>query len=68
MSLREIMSTALKEAKIKSGLTYDDIVSETGLAKTSIRYALNGGNNIGLNIFEKLFEFFNLKCSFKENK
>jgi transcriptional regulator with XRE-family HTH domain len=66
MCLRKSMSSVLKRAKIEKGYTYDEISEKTNISKTSVRYALNGGDNVGLNVFEELFKFFDVNISFCE--
>ncbi len=55
MQLRKQLSGILKHCKKLSGMTYDDIVDETGFSKSSIRYALNGGEGVSIDTFEKIF-------------
>ncbi len=54
MSLRKKLSTLLKEEKSRGRFTYEDL-AVSGCSKTSIQYALNGGDNCGLETFDKLF-------------
>lgn len=56
MNLRKDLSELLRECKKVSGLTYDDMVDLSGCSKTSIRYALNGGEGVGLDVFQKLLD------------
>lgn len=58
MKLREELSSILKKCKEESGMTYEDIKIETGCSITSIRYALNGGENVGVDVFQKLLDCF----------
>lgn len=60
MSIRTKMSELLKENKKLHEVTYDQIAKDTKISKTSIRYAMNGGKEVGINVFEKLFDYFNL--------
>lgn len=60
MSIRLELSKLLKENKKLSGCTYADIKDATGLSTSSIRYALNGGKNVGLDVYEKMFKYFEL--------
>lgn len=55
MSLRYNLSSALKEAKQSSGLRYEDLIELTGLSRSIINNALNGGKEVGLDTFQKLF-------------
>jgi transcriptional regulator with XRE-family HTH domain len=55
MSLRYNLSVALKEAKLSSGLRYEDLIELTGLSRSIINNALNGGREVGLDTFQKLF-------------
>ncbi len=55
MSIRQQLSVKLKECKKSSGMTYEQLIEESGYSKTTIRYALNGGVNVSLEVFEKLF-------------
>lgn len=54
MSLRVNLSDAVKKAKKLSGMTYEDIGDATGLSKSSIRYALNGGDKVGLDAMDTM--------------
>ena len=56
MTLRSNLSLALKEAKRSSGLKYTDLMEETKLSRSIINNALNGGNQVGLDTFQKLFD------------
>ena len=56
MTLRSNISLALKEAKRSSGLKYEDLIEHTGLSRSIINNALNGGNQVGLDTFQKLFD------------
>jgi len=56
MSLRNDLSVTLKEAKKSSGLRYEDLMEETGLSRSIINNALNGGKEVGLDTFQKLFD------------
>jgi len=55
MSIRKELSTILREHKI--GITYKEISEGSGVSLTSVRYALNGGENVGLEVFQKLVDF-----------
>lgn len=56
MSLRQKLSVVLKNAKEEFGLTYKEISERSGCSITSVRYALNGGDNVGLSVFDKIFK------------
>lgn len=56
MTLRVNLSLALKEAKKSSGLKYADLIEATGLSQSIINNSLNGGNQVGLDTFQKLFD------------
>lgn len=58
--IREELSSVLKGYKKDSGLTYKEISEEVGINITSVRYAMNGGDNVGLEVFQKLYEFFDV--------
>ena len=55
MELRTNLSLALREAKRSSGLKYTDLIELTGLSRSIINNALNGGKEVGLDTFQKLF-------------
>lgn len=57
MSIRKSMSDALKQRKREGSYVYQDLIEGTGCSKSSIRYALNGGNNVSLDVFQKLFDY-----------
>ena len=54
MSLRKSLSDVVREAKRQSGMTYDEIVEKVGCSKSSVRYALNGGDKVGIDIMERI--------------
>ncbi len=54
MCLRKNLSNSIREAKEYEGLTYDDIMRATDCTKTSVRYALNGGSGVSLELMEKM--------------
>lgn len=54
MSLRSNLSDAVREAKTLSGMTYDEIAEKTGYSKSAIRYALNGGEKVGLDAMNSM--------------
>lgn len=56
MSLRVNLSLALKEAKKSSGLRYTDLIEITGLSRSIISNALNGGKEVGIDTFQKIFD------------
>ena len=56
MCLRFNLSAALREAKKSSALRYEDLVDITGLSRSIINSALNGGKEVGLDTFQKLFD------------
>lgn len=55
MSIRKELSSILREYKV--GNTYKEISEATGVSMTSVRYAMNGGENVGLEVFQKLIDF-----------
>ncbi|AGG57805.1 hypothetical protein VPBG_00033 [Vibrio phage helene 12B3] len=55
MSIRKELSSILREYKV--GITYKEISEGTGVSMTSVRYAMNGGENVGLEVFQKLIDF-----------
>lgn len=56
MSLRKLLSEKLVELKDADGCTYDDLVSRSGCSRSTIRYALNGGDRVSMENFEKLLK------------
>ena len=59
-TLREELSSVLKEYKNLSGFTYKEISEGAGVNITSVRYAMNGGENVGLEVFQKLYEYLEI--------
>ncbi len=57
MSIRTQLSLATKSVKESKGYTYKDLKEGTGCSISSIRYALNGGDNVGIEVFQKLLDF-----------
>lgn len=57
MNIKTSLSDALRECKRLSGVTYDELVEGTGCSKTSIRYALNGGDNVSINVLQKILDY-----------
>jgi transcriptional regulator with XRE-family HTH domain len=57
MNIKTSLSNALRECKRLSGLTYDELVEGTGCSKTSIRYALNGGDNVSIEVMQKILDY-----------
>lgn len=57
MTIKKNLSDAIRECKRLSGATYDDLVIGTGCSKTSIRYALNGGDNVSLDVMQKILDY-----------
>lgn len=66
MNIRKSLSDALQAAKKEAGCTYQDLMDGTGCSKSSIRYALNGGANVSLDVYEKLFKY--LECGLQITK
>ena len=70
MNLRQRLSNVLRNVKEDSGLTYKEISDKSGCSITSVRYALNGGDNVGLTVFDKLFEAMGvipcILCEYKD--
>lgn len=56
MNIRMNLSKTLKKAKMLSGLKYADLIEMTGLSRTAINKALNGGKGTGIDTFQKLFD------------
>lgn len=56
MNIRNSLSIKLRETKKLGGYQYDDLIEGTGCSKSSIRYALNGGDKVSLEVFQKLFD------------
>ncbi len=63
--LRERFSEVLLSQKIERGYTYKYISEESGVPITTVRYALNGGTNVGISVFEVLLDFFEVKVTFE---
>ena len=57
MSLRKKLSDSIREAKDRKGYTYDEIVLGSGCSKSAVRYALNGGEKVGIDMMEKMLKF-----------
>ena len=57
MSIRVSLSEALRQAKEEKGYVYEDLIRGTGCSKSSIRYALNRGDNVSLEAFQKLLDY-----------
>lgn len=55
-SLRKMLSEKLVECKKQEGLTYKQINEKSGCSISTIRYALNGGDGVSMENFEKLFK------------
>uniref|UniRef100_A0AB39AJ98 HTH cro/C1-type domain-containing protein n=1 Tax=Vibrio phage P018-4 TaxID=3229728 RepID=A0AB39AJ98_9CAUD len=66
--LRQQFSEILLQQKIERGYTYKYISEESGVPLTTVRYALNGGGNVGINVFEKLLDFFEISVFFDVGK
>ncbi|AGH32037.1 hypothetical protein VPIG_00181 [Vibrio phage PWH3a-P1] len=66
--LRQQFSEILLQQKIERGYTYKYISEESGIPLTTVRYALNGGGNVGINVFDKLFDFFEISVNFDVGK
>lgn len=58
MNIRKELSVILKD--YKTGMTYKEISEGTGISVTSIRYAMNGGENVGVDVFQKLVDFLEI--------
>lgn len=56
MSIRKNLSYKLREAKKLSGMKYQDLVDVTGLSRSTINLALNGGEQVGIETFQKLLD------------
>lgn len=63
--LREQFSNVLLQQKLDRGYTYKYISEESGVPITTVRYALNGGENVGISVFEVLLEFFEISINFE---
>ena len=63
--LRDQFSSVLLQQKIERGYTYKFISEGSGVPLTTVRYALNGGGNVGITVFEKLLEFFEISVNFE---
>lgn len=57
MSLRKNLSNAIREAKEVNGYTYDEIVEGVDCSKSAVRYALNGGDKVGIDLMERMLKF-----------
>ncbi len=57
MSIRKSISKALRQSKVDGGHTYLELEDGSGCSRSSIRYALNGGNNVSLDVYQKLFDY-----------
>lgn len=56
MDIRKNLSCKLREAKKLSGMKYQDLIEVTGLSKSAITMALNGGDQVGIETFQKLLD------------
>lgn len=56
MDIRKNLSYKLREAKHLSGMKYQDLMEVTGLSKSAISLALNGGEQVGIETFQKLLD------------
>lgn len=54
MSLRKNLSEAIRDVKECHGLSYEEIIDIVGCSKTSLRYALNGGENVSIGLMENI--------------
>ena len=57
-TLREHLSSALRCCKREGGYTYKDIMDSVNISKTTLTYALNGGDKVSLDSYQELFDFF----------
>lgn len=55
MSLRNNLSCLLKKIKTGTGTTYVTLEKGSGYSRSLIKNALNGGEGVGLDSFDKLF-------------
>ncbi len=55
MSLRNNLSSLLRKVKLGTGTTYKTLESGSGCSRSLIKNALNGGEGVGLDSFDKLF-------------
>ncbi len=63
--LRVQFSDVLLQQKVDRGYTYKYISEESGVPITTVRYALNGGDNVGISVFETLLDFFEISVNFE---
>lgn len=56
MTLRKLLSNKLVELKNQNGSTYEDIMEVSGCSRSTVRYALNGGERVSMENFEKLLK------------
>lgn len=55
MGIRKSLSLALRVAKEQSGLKSEDLMEDSGVSRSGINSALNGGDQVGIKTFERLF-------------
>lgn len=55
MPLRNNLSCLLKKIKKGTGTTYESLERDSGYSRSLIKNALNGGDGVGLDSFDKLF-------------